>query len=132
MKNFKKLLLAVLPLMALAILASCSKKGDETPAGTHKVVFKAETSSDASISTALFTNATGDVTTNTSVNSKTFTSAELTIPSSVMVINFGATGSGASANSSLKVQIWVDGNLVKENIGTGTTLSATTSYTFNK
>lgn len=130
MKNFKRLCLTALPLLMLTILVSCSKDDDEKPVESHKVVFKAESSSDASIMTALFTNATGDITTNSSVNSTTFTSAELTIPSSIPVISFGANGTGTSSTSTLKVQIWVDGKMVKENVSTGTILSATTTYSF--
>lgn len=128
MKNLRKLLLGLLPILVVAVLASCKK--DDDSSSTHKVKFKAETSSDSKISTVLYTNVTGDVTSNTSVNSTTFNSAELTIPSSVPIISFGATGSGATANSTIKVQIWVDGVMVKENVGTGTALSATTSYSF--
>lgn len=128
MKNFRKLFLALLPVLVIAVLASCKK--DDDSSATHKVKFKAETSSDAKLSTVVYTNVTGDVTSNTSVNSTTFNSAELTIPSSVPIISFGATGSGATANSTIKVQIWVDGVMVKENVGTGTALSATTSYSF--
>ena len=121
-------MLGLLPILVVAVLASCKK--DDDSSATHKVKFKAETSSDSKISTVLYTNVTGDVTSNTSVNSTTFNSAELTIPSSVPIISFGATGSGATANSTIKVQIWVDGVMVKENVGTGTALSATTSYSF--
>lgn len=128
MKNIAKILSLSFIVLAVTILFSCKK--DNNNDGTHKVKFKAETSSDAKLSSVVYTSATGDLTTNSSVNSSSFASAELTIPSSIPIISFGANGTGASAGSTLKVQIWVDGVMVKENIGTGTALSATTSYSF--
>ena len=125
-KIARTLSLSFIIMLAVTVLFSCKK---ENKSGTHKVKFKAETSSDAKLSSVVYTNETGN-TTNSSVNSSSFSSSELTIPSSIPVITFGASGTGANAGSTLKVQIWVDGNLVKESIGTGTALSATTTYSF--
>ncbi|MFI5451663.1 hypothetical protein ACHMWN_05845 [Pedobacter sp. UC225_61] len=128
MKNSAKILSLSFIVLVATVLFSCKK--DNNNDGTHKVKFKAETSSDAKLSSVVYTSETGEATTNSSVNSSSFASAELTIPSSIPAISFGATGIGNSAGSTLKVQIWVDGNLVKENISTGTTLSATSTYSF--
>ena len=127
MKNISRTLSLSLIMLAVSVLFSCKK---ENKSGTHKVKFKAETSSDAKLSSVFYTRETGDIITNSSVNSSSFSSSELTIPSSIPVITFGASGTGANAGSTLKVQIWVDGNLVKESTGTGTALSATTTYSF--
>ncbi|TZF85884.1 hypothetical protein FW774_02095 (plasmid) [Pedobacter sp. BS3] len=116
--------------VALIVSVSSCKKDKDSPNGTHKIVYKAEISGGGQISTAIFTNAQGDQTTQTDVNTTTWTSAELTIPESVQVIGFGCSGSGATASSTLKIQIYVDGNLVKENTGTGTILTASTTYSF--
>lgn len=130
MKSIKKLLLVALPLLAMVVFFGCSKDDDEAPSGSHKVVFKAETSSDATMSVVVYTNESGDQTANSSVNSSTYTSAELTIPASIPYIAFAANGTGTSSSSTIKVQIWVDGKMVKENTGMGTALTATTGYAF--
>lgn len=128
MKNIAKILSLSFIVLAATVLFSCKK--DNNNSGTYKVKFKAETSSGAKLSSVIYTSETGDIITNSSVNSSSFSSTELTIPSSVKVISFTANGIGESAGSTLKVQIYVDGNLVKENVGTGTTLSATANYSF--
>lgn len=127
MKTISKTLSLSFIVLAVTILFSCKK---EDNSGTHKVKFKAETSSGAKLTSVLYTNETGDITTNSTLNSSSFSSSELTIPSSIPVITFSASGTGASAGSTIMVQIWVDGNLVKESVGTGTALSATTTYSF--
>ena len=127
MKNIAKMLSLSLIMLIATVLFSCKK--DNT--GPHKVKFKAETSSGAKLSAVTYTSETGEIITTSSLNSSSFSSAELTIPSSVPLISFTANGIGESAGSTIKVQIYVDGNLVKENIGTGTTLSATSTYSFN-
>ena len=125
MKNIFKILSVCFIVLTVSVFYSCKK--DNAP--THKVKFKAETSSDAKLSAVAYTNETGNVT-NSSLNSSSFASSELTIPSSVSILTFSANGNGASAGSTLKVQIYVDGNLVKENTGTGTVLTASTTYSF--
>jgi len=129
MKNIVKILSLSFIVLTVTVFYSC-KKDNDNKSGTHKVKFKAETSSEAKLSAVVYTNESGDVTSNSSLNSSSFSSAELTIPSSVPIISFRANGNGASAGSTLKVQIWVDGNLVKENTGTGTALTASTTYSF--
>ena len=126
MKNIFKILSVSFIVLTVSVFYSCKK--DNAP--THKVKFKAETSSDAKLSAVAYTNESGNVTNTSSLNSSSFASSELTIPSSVSIITFSANGNGASAASTLKVQIYVDGNLVKENTGTGTVLTASTTYSF--
>ncbi|MBD1364535.1 hypothetical protein IDJ77_12015 [Mucilaginibacter sp. ZT4R22] len=127
MKNIFKILSVSFIVLTVSVFYSCKK---DNASGTHKVKFKAETSSDAKLSAVAYTNESGNVTNTSSLNSSSFASSELTIPSSVSIITFSANGNGASAGSTLKVQIYVDGNLVKENTGTGTVLTASTTYSF--
>ena len=126
MKNIFKILSVSFIVLTVSVFYSCKKDASRT----YKVKFKAETSSDAKLSAVAYTNETGNVTNTSSLNSSSFASSELTIPSSVSIITFSANGNGASAGSTLKVQIYVDGNLVKENTGTGTVLTASTTYSF--
>jgi len=44
--------------------------------------------------------------------------------------NVAVNAIGASATSTLKVQIWVDGELKKEGTSSGQYLSASAAYTF--
>jgi hypothetical protein len=125
MKNIFKILTVSFIVLTVSVFYSCKKDASRT----YKVKFKAETSSDAKLSAVAYTNETGNVT-NSSLNSSSFASSELTIPSSVSIITFSANGNGASAASTLKVQIYVDGNLVKENTAAGTVLTASTTYSF--
>lgn len=127
MKNIFKILSVSFIVLTVSVFSSCKK---DDASRTHKVKFKAETSSDAKLSAVAYTNETGNVTNNSSLNSSSFASSEITIPSSVPMITFSANGNGTGAGSTLKVQIYVDGNLVKENIGTGAVLTASTSYSF--
>ena len=128
----KKILSAIVLLLAFSIVSvSCSKDDDNTPdtKKERKVKFKAFTSDNAAISIIIHTNAQGDPQTLTNINAKTWESPEITIPSSVPAINFGANGGTINPNDNgkLTVQIIIDGKVVKENVSNGNILSATTS-----
>jgi len=127
MKNFSKLLSLVF-VLSLTLLISCKK--DKETSGTHKVVFKAIGSADSNISTALYVDGSGKTENFTSLSGNTWTSTEYTISSSVHAVNFGANGVGATANSTLTVEIWVDGVKKADGRSTGTILSAQASYSF--
>jgi len=120
-------------LMVTTLLVSCGKSNDSKPAGatatSHKVVYKA-TTTNGTIDIVDYTTATGDQSTVTGISVTSYTSAEITVPTSVGSVVFAVTGGGSSASSTITVQIYVDGKLVKSNSGTGTSLSAGTSYSF--
>lgn len=128
MKNFSKLLSLVL-VLSLTLLISC-KKDKENNSGTHKVVFKAVGSADSNIGVAVYADGSGKTESFTSLSGNTWTSPEYTISSSAHTVNFGANGTGATANSTLTVEIWVDGVKKADGKSTGTILSAQASYSF--
>lgn len=68
------------------------------------------------------------LTTVSGINSQSWTSPELTVPSGANVASIIANAAGANASSTLKVQVYVDGVLKKEGTSTGTALSATAQY----
>lgn len=127
MKTRKKKItsLFVLTMIALAF-TGCSKddgEADTTPiAGTQKLVLKAEASSGSTISYLLY-GYDNSLTTVSGVGRATWTSPEIALPANASVANFTVNGVGADATSTLKVQVFVDGVLKKEETGTGTILS---------
>lgn len=128
MKRFSKILSLAL-VLGLTLLFSCSKDKDNSPSGTHKVVFKAIGSTGVVINTAVYTAGT-QTESFTTLKVQNWTSQEYTIPSSAQIVNFGATGIGADANSTCVVEIWVDGVKKADGKSTGGILNATASYTF--
>jgi hypothetical protein len=129
MKRFTKILSLAL-VLGLTLLFSCSKDKDNSPSGSHKVVFKAIGSSGVSVSTAVYTDGSGKAETFTSLTGETWTSKEYTIDASSRIISFGANGTGPNANSTLVVEIWVDGVKKADGPSTGTILSASATYAF--
>ncbi len=129
----KNILLSIFTLlMATTLLVSCGKSSDSKPksaATSHKVVYKA-TTTNGTIDIVDYTTATGDQTTVTGISVTSYTSPEITVPTSVGSVVFAVSGGGSSASSTVTVEIYVDGNLVKSNSGTGTALAAGTSYSF--
>ncbi|MDH6252922.1 hypothetical protein M2347_002649 [Chryseobacterium sp. H1D6B] len=119
--------------LLLGFVTSCSNDDDDdnTPGSgsSHKVVFKAEASSGSNINIAVY-GIDGDATTATSLTGTTWTSPEITAPAGAYTANVAVNAIGANAGSTLKVQIWVDGQLKKEGTSSGQVLSASTSYTF--
>ena len=136
MKNnfFKKNHFRIFPLIAITLLlASCSKKGDSnvTPPSkaSHKVYFKATVSAGSSINNAAY-GYDATQTSATSLSGTTWTSPELTAPGGTVeaVCSVGATG--ANASSTLTVQIFVDGTMVKQGTASGQILGANVTYSF--
>lgn len=128
---FKGVFVALITVMVLSLVESCRKDNDDTSEDikTQKVVFKAEGSSGVNISKAVY-GIDGNPITVTGLSGTTWTSPELTAEGVVYNSNVVVNATGVDAASTLKVQIWVDGQLKKESISSGLTLSASTSYTF--
>jgi len=128
---FKGLFVAVITVMVLSFVESCRKDDDDTSEDikTQKVVFKAEGSSGVNISKAVYGIDGNPITVN-GLSGATWTSPEVTAEGVVYNTNVVVNATGVDAASTLKVQIWVDGQLKKESVSSGMTLSASTSYTF--
>lgn len=130
-KVLKGTFLLLATTVLLGFVTSCSSDDDDqaNPTTSHKVVFKAEASSGSGINTAVH-GIDGNVTTATSLTGTTWTSTEITAPAGSVSANVAVNAVGANANSTLKVQIYVDGQLKKEGTSSGQYLSASASYNF--
>ena len=128
MKKFKKLLALSFCLVALtALISSCSKDDDNNNGGPYEVEYKVTASSNATISTVVYGNAQGDPTSVTSLSGDTW-SKKLTVNAGVQSISIGANATATDANATLKVEIIINGKVVKENTGSGQYLTATAVY----
>lgn len=126
----KGLFVAVITVMVLSFVESCRKDDDVSEdVKTQKIIFKAEGSSGVNISKAVY-GIDGNPITVTGLSGTTWSSPELTAEGVVYNTNVVVNATGVDAASTLKVQIWVDGQLKKESVSSGMTLSASTSYTF--
>ncbi|SUX46127.1 MmpS family transport accessory protein [Chryseobacterium indoltheticum] len=121
----------VMAALVFGFVTSCSNDDDDIPGTnkTHKVVFKAEASAGSSIDIAVY-GIDGNPTTATSLSGTTWSSPEITTEAGAMSANVAVNAVGANASSTLKVQIWVDGELKKEGTSSGQYLSASASHTF--
>jgi len=127
MKNFRKLLALSFCLVVLTAFFSCSKDDDNNNGnGPYDVEFKVTTTGNAPISTIIYTNATGDQTALSSVGGASW-SSKVTVQAGVPAIAIIATGYSETGGT-IKVEILVNGKVVKENTGSGTALSASTTY----
>ncbi len=123
---------AVIAAMFIGFTASCSKDNDDNENGagkSHKVVFKAIASSGSNIDVAVY-GIDGNPTTASSLSGSTWSSPEVTSEPGAYSANVAVNAVGPNASATLKVQIWVDGELKKEGTSSGQYLSASTSYTF--
>ncbi|PWW19721.1 hypothetical protein DEU40_11724 [Chryseobacterium sp. AG844] len=124
---------AVLAAMLIGFTVSCSNDDDDNNVNgagkSHKVVFKAIASSGSNIEVAVY-GIDGNPTTATSLSGTTWSSPEVTSEPGAYNATVGVNAVGPDASATLKVQIWVDGELKKEGTSSGQYLSATTSYTF--
>lgn len=117
-------------LMAATLAMSCSKDKNNDSSATHKVLFKAEASAGGKINTASY-GVDGDPHTDINLNATTWSSAELTAPAGAYNANIIVNGEGTSSASTLKVQIYVDGDLKKEQTSNpGQALSVNMNYKF--
>lgn len=121
----------ILTFAAFAFTACSKDDGADGPNlnGTeqHKIVFKAETSAGATISHLLY-GYDNSMTSVSGLSNATWVSPEVSVPANANMANFSVNGVGANANSTLKVQIFVDGILKKEETKTGTILAAQAQY----
>lgn len=119
--------------MLMGFVASCSKDDDDNnvygAGSTHKVVFKAIASSGCNIDVASY-GIDGNPTTATSLSGTTWSSPEVTSEKGAYSATVAVNAIGVDASSTLKVQIWVDGELKKEGTASGQYLAASASYTF--
>lgn len=116
--------------VVMGFVTSCSNDDDESnPETSHKIVFKAEASSGSDINIAVY-GIDGNTTTATSLTGTTWTSTEITAPAGSFSANVAVNAVGANANSTLKVQIYVDGQLKKEGTSSGQYLSVSANYNF--
>ncbi|MCD0457596.1 hypothetical protein LPB85_19335 [Chryseobacterium sp. LC2016-27] len=123
----------VMAALVFGFVTSCSNNDDDDNIPgtnkTHKVVFKAEASAGSNIEIAVY-GIDGNPTTATSLSGTTWSSPEITTEAGAMSANVAINAVGASTSSTLKVQIWVDGELKKEGTSSGQYLSASASHTF--
>lgn len=122
----------LLATMLLGFVTSCSKDDDDNVNGagkSHKVVFKAIASSGTNIDAAVY-GIDGNPTTASSLSGTTWSSPEVTSEAGAYNANVVVNAIGTDGSSTLKVQIWVDGELKKEGTSSGQYLSASASYTF--
>ncbi|MDN3694400.1 hypothetical protein QWZ06_19980 [Chryseobacterium tructae] len=122
----------VLATMLMGFVASCSKDDDDNVNGakkSHKVVFKAIASTGTNIDGAVY-GIDGNPTSATSLSGTTWSSPEVTSEAGAYNANVVVNAIGVDASSTLKVQIWVDGELKKEGTSSGQYLSASASYIF--
>jgi len=130
---FKGTFLMLAAALIFGFVSSCSDDDDDNPVNgageTHKVVFKAIASSGSNIDVAVY-GIDGNPTTASSLSGTTWSSPEVTAEKGAYTANVAVNAIGTGASSTLKVQIWVDGELKKEGTSSGQYLSASTSYTF--
>ncbi|WP_316830860.1 hypothetical protein [Pedobacter aquatilis] len=132
MKNrkIKTWVLSFVAFVMVTSLFACKKDNEVGPSKTsHKVVFKLEASAGSSISTVVY-GYDSNATTSTSLSGTSWTSPEITVPAGTITLNIASGATGANANSTLKAQIYVDGELKKEGTSSGAILSASASYQF--
>lgn len=129
MKSCKMLLL---PLLAFSIaIAACGGK-DKDPAPSRnakKVYFKVTGSAGVSIFSAVY-GYDATLTTRTSIGGNSWTSPEITVPASAIGSSCYANGSGPDAQATLKVEMFVDGELKKTGTSQGTALTAGAQMNF--
>lgn len=128
---FKGLFVAVITVMVLSFVESCRKDNDDTSEDVkrQKIVFKAEASSGVNITKAVYGIDGNPITVN-GLSGTTWSSPEINTEGVVYNSNVVVNATGVDATSTLKVQIFVDGELKKESVTSGQVLSASTSYTF--
>ncbi|WP_347217862.1 hypothetical protein [Chryseobacterium sp.] len=123
----------LLATMLMGFVASCSKDDDDDNVNgakkSHKVVFKAIASAGTNIDVAVY-GIDSNATTASSLSGTTWSSPEVTSEAGAYNANVVVNAIGVNASSTLKVQIWVDGELKKEGTSSGQYLSASASYVF--
>lgn len=129
---FTYALVVLFSVTAMGSLQSCGADGveaipDPIPV-EHNVQFKL-TGTNAAVSNAMVM--IGSTTTEYSaLNGNTWESPELKVPTSEGSVAISGYGLGSGPASVLKVEIFVDGKLVKYGTSTGTDLNAIAFYSF--
>ncbi|PJJ62852.1 hypothetical protein [Chryseobacterium geocarposphaerae] len=124
--------MVVMATLFIGLVASCKNDDDDNIPGSgksHKVVFKAIASSGSDIDVAVY-GIDGNTTSASSLSGTTWSSPEVTAEAGAYSANVAVSATGANASSTLKVQVWVDGELKKEGTSSGQVLSASAGYTF--
>lgn len=136
LNNCIKGFLSLVVLSLFAVITSCRNDDDNNVSVSHKIVYKAELSAGSNITSAGYVDVPGGTVIYASgVSGTTWVSPET---AKTIGVPKGSTASqtafatvkatGANATSTLKVQIYVDGALVKEVTATGTDLKAEAKY----
>lgn len=129
MKTLKMLLL---PVLAFSIgFSACGGKDDDPAPGrsAKKVQYKAIGSTGVKLHSAIY-GYDQTITTVSSIPGNTWTSPVLDVPASAMGGTCVVGAIGVDANSTLKVEMYINGELKKTGTSSGTTLSAGTSVVF--
>ena len=129
MKLLNKILFPAL--LVASLFSACKKddKDDGPQRTSHKVVFKAIGSADVTLRNTGYGYDT-QITTATGIGGTTWTSAEMNVPASAINANVVMNATATSGTATLKVQIFVDGQLKKEGTGTGSILTASATHVF--
>ncbi|MBW8683852.1 hypothetical protein [Chitinophaga rhizophila] len=120
---------ALLAVLFSFAFVACSKDDDKPSSSSHKIYFKAIASEGSDISVAVY-GYDGKVTTASSLSGTTWTSPEIEVPAGAISANAAVSADGASNTSTLKLQLFVDGELREEGTSSGSVLSASVSYRF--
>lgn len=131
-KVFQRFTTVCLTLIGLFALVTSCHGEEEKYEVTHKIVFKAEASAGSNITYIAHNgegfheiNVSGTTWTSSEITEKDRLRAGETVNRTKTVV---AKATGASASSTLKVQIYVDGVLKKEVITTGQDLKSKADY----
>lgn len=131
MKRIRKNLTLAALALAAVFVSSCG--GDDNLPGpsptSHKVYFKAEASSGANISVAVY-GYDNTLTSASSLSGTTWQSPEITVPAGATLATAVVNAASNSTTATLKVQVYVDGTLKKEGTSSGSAMSAQVSYSF--
>ncbi|HTN38365.1 MAG TPA: hypothetical protein VL053_14895 [Arachidicoccus sp.] len=100
------------------LIFSCSKDKDSPSGKSHKVQFKVVTSPGCDIQLAVY-GVGDDNTSETSLSGTEWASEILTAPAGTEGLYLSAQATGVDANSTIKAQIYVDGELKKEGSAKG-------------
>ena len=127
-------LLSLMVLSLFAAVTSCSRDEEKYDV-THKVIYKAEVSAGSNITSVQFNEPGREPKPAVSISGTTWVSPEITRTEKLSVgTAFPLTAladvkaTGATISSTLKVQIYVDGILKKEEVVTGQNLKAIAQY----
>lgn len=119
-----KLLAVCLIILSGSFCLSCSKDKDNTPSKkTHEIQFKVITSAGSNIQLAVYA-IDDDITSESSIAGNEWESELTLAPTGTKTVTLNAQGIGADESATMKVQIFVDGELTKEGTSKGEILVA--------